>query len=166
VPAPLSLIDHDTDGRRADVTPLFADAAAFREVVRQITSLARPTGFTLVAGIDALGFVLGAAVAIEAGTGFVPVRKGGKLPVETDSAAFDDYDGTRKTLEVRRGAFGAADRVLIVDEWIETGAQVLAAAMLIEGQGAAVAGAATIHCDDGGKAAVGGWFPVVALEWD
>ena len=160
----LGLIDHDTDGRRADVTPLFSDAGAFRALVVDLLSLARPTLFTVVAGIDALGFVIGAAVAGEAGTGFVAIRKGGKLPVAVDSVSFDDYDGVSKSLELRRDAFHPGDRVLIVDEWIETGTQVLGAAALVVGQGARVAAIATIHCDQQGLEALAGKYLVLTLE--
>ncbi len=162
----LRLIDSETNGNRADVTPLFADAEAFRGAMDDLLSLVRECDFTVIAGIDALGFVLGAALAMEAETGFVPVRKAGKLPVTTDSIGFDDYDGAHKTLEIRLDVLTASDRVLLVDEWIETGAQVLAAASLIEGQGATVAGIATLHCDDRGWDAVGGRYPVFALERD
>ena len=162
----LRLIDSETSGNRADVTPLFADATAFREAIDDLFSLAGAVDFNVIAGIDALGFVLGAAVALRAGAGFAPIRKAGKLPVATDSIGFDDYDGAHKTLEIRRDALKPGDRVLLVDEWIETGAQVLAAAALIERQGATVAGIATIHCDDRGWNAVGGRYPVFALERD
>ncbi len=162
----LRLIDSDTSGNRADVTPLFADAIAFRRAVRDLLAQARESDFSVVAGIDALGFILGAALAMEAGTGFVPVRKAGKLPVATDSIGFDDYDGVHKTLEIRHGVLGSGDRVLVVDEWIETGAQVLATTSLLEARGASVAGIATIHCDDRGWEAVGGRYRVFALERD
>lgn len=144
----LSLIDTHTSGPRYDVTPLFADAAAFAAALDDLLALIGDTPYDLVAGIDALGFILGAGLAMRAGKGFVPIRKGGKLPVATDTIEFVDYSGASKSLEVRRDALSPGARVLVVDEWIETAAQVAAAIQLIEGQGGAIAGVATIHMDE------------------
>ncbi len=144
----LALIDHQTNGQRCDVTPLFADYAAFSALVDDLAAFVEPLAFDVVAGIDALGFILGAALALRTHTGFVPIRKGGKLPVAVDVAECVDYTGQRKTLELRRDALKPGTRVLVVDEWIETGAQVRAAIQLIEGQGGVIAGIASLHMDD------------------
>ncbi len=144
----LALIDHQTNGQRCDVTPLFADYAAFSALVDDLAALVEPLAFDVVAGIDALGFILGAALALRTHTGFVPIRKGGKLPVAVDIAECVDYTGQRKTLELRRDALKPGTRVLVVDEWIETGAQVWAAIQLIERQGGVIAGIASLHMDD------------------
>ncbi|MBU0490568.1 MAG: hypothetical protein KKA73_28530 [Chloroflexi bacterium] len=104
--------------------------------------------FDCVVGIDALGFVLGAAMALQARRGFVPIRKGGKLPVECDGVDFIDYTGKNKRLELRLDAIRPGTRALLVDEWIETGAQAKAAAELIERQGGVVVGIATINMDE------------------
>lgn len=144
----LHLIDHNTRGPRCDVTPIFADHDAFSALVEDLGGHFDGTRFDLVAGIDALGFILGTALAVRAGVGFVPIRKGGKLPVECDSVGFVDYSGEAKSLEVRRDAIEPSARVLVVDEWIETGAQVMSAIELIERQGGVVAGVATINIDD------------------
>lgn len=144
----LALIDHRTSGNRCDVTPLFADYTAFTALVDDLATLVEPLVFDLVAGIDALGFILGAALALRTRVGFVPVRKGGKLPVAVDTAECVDYTGQHKTLELRRGVLKPGARVLLVDEWIETGAQVRAAFRLIEGQGGIIAGIASLHMDN------------------
>ena len=144
----LALIDHETSGNRCDVTPLFADYAAFSALVDDLAALAEPLAFDVVVGIDALGFILGAALALRTHTGFVPIRKGGKLPVDVDTVECVDYTGQRKTLELRRDALRPGTRALVVDEWIETGAQVRAAIQLIEGQGGVIAGIASLHRDD------------------
>lgn len=129
------------------MTPLFAEHDAFAALLDDFETLLRGVSFDVVAGIDALGFILGTALAVRKHTGFVPVRKGGKLPVPADVADFVDYTGTRKSLELRRDAIALGTRVLVVDEWIETGAQVRAAIRLIEGQGGVIAGIATVHMD-------------------
>ena len=144
----LALIDRETSGNRCDVTPLFGDYAAFSALVDDLAALVEPLAFDVVVGIDALGFILGAALALRTHTGFVPVRKGGKLPVAVDSAECVDYTGQRKTLELRRNALRPGMRALLVDEWIETGTQVRAAIQLIEGQGGVIAGIASLHIDD------------------
>jgi len=148
----LRRIDTDTPGNRNDVTPLFAHPEAFDALVDDLVSSIAGTPIDLVACIDALGFILGTAVARQLGVGVLPVRKGGKLPVPADRAWFRDYTGQEKSLEIRCDILKQGLRVLIVDEWIETGAQVSAAISLIERQGAVVAGIATIHIDDGARA--------------
>jgi adenine phosphoribosyltransferase len=143
----LRLIDTDTSGPRYDVTPLFADPEAFSNLVEDLLEAFVGVPFDLMAGIDALGFILGAAMAMRAGKGFVAVRKGGKLPVDVDRVSFVDYTGKDKALEIRPDAVDEGVRVLVVDEWIETGAQVSAAVDLIEGRGGVIVGIASIAMD-------------------
>lgn len=144
----LQLIDTNTQGPRNDVTPLFADYEAFSSLVEDLIKLFVQVEFDYVIGIDALGFIVGTAIALRTKKGFVPIRKGGKLPVKTNAVDFVDYTGQRKSLELRIDAIAAETKVLIVDEWIETGAQVKAAIELVERQGGIVVGIATINIDD------------------
>jgi adenine phosphoribosyltransferase len=144
----LELINGLTPGPRCDVTPIFGDFEAFSALLNDLLELCRGIEFDTVAAIDALGFILGAGIAVRSEKPLVPIRKGGKLPVQVDRADFVDYTGTVKSLELRSNALHSSDRVLIVDEWIETGAQVGAAVELIEGQGATVAGILAINIDD------------------
>lgn len=133
------LIGTDTTGRY-DVTPLFTDPAVFEELRHDL--VAGVSGEpTLVCGIEALGFILGSGVAVDLGVGFVPVRKGGKLPYTDDKLLrreFTDYSGNSKALELRSDAVAETDRVLLIDDWIETGAQMQAASELVEQAGATV----------------------------
>jgi len=133
---------------RYDVSPLFADPAAFGALLTDLAAPFVSEPPQLVAGIDALGFVLGAGLAVRLGCGFVPVRKGGKLPGRADRRACIDYSGQEKILELRAGAIPLGAHVLLVDEWVETGAQMAAAAALIEAQGGVIVGLATIQLDD------------------
>lgn len=144
----LQLIDKHTLGPRYDVTPLFADHEAFTALVEDLSKPFETIQFDMVAGIDALGFILGTALALRFRKGFLPIRKGGKLPVKADISHFVDYTGQEKSLELRAETIRPGTRVLVVDEWIETGAQVKAAIELIEGQGGVVVGIATIGMDD------------------
>jgi len=141
----LSLIDTNTIGNRNDVTPLFADRAAFSQLAADLAEPFRDAD--VVVAIDALGFILGTAVAGVLDVGVVPVRKRGKLPVETERVGFVDYSRERKALEVRPDALAAGARVLVVDEWIETGAQVRATIELVKRLGGVVVGIATIAMD-------------------
>jgi adenine phosphoribosyltransferase len=144
----LRLIDTQTHGRRYDVTPLFADFQAFSALVEDLIHPFAEVEFDCAAGIDALGFILGAAIAVRLKKGFVPIRKGGKLPVPADVAEFVDYTGQKKSLELRIGAIQAGTRVLLVDEWVETGAQIQAAIELVEKQGGVVIGVTTTNMED------------------
>jgi adenine phosphoribosyltransferase len=143
----LRLIDTHTGGGRNDVTPLFADRDAFAAVVADLSEPFVLMSFDYVAGIDALGFVLGGTMALYLKKGFIPIRKGGKLPVAANRISFIDYTGRQTSLELRTDAITQGARVLIVDEWIETGAQVKAAIELVEMQGGTVIGVATINMD-------------------
>mgnify|MGYP000697296850 CR=1 FL=1 len=160
MPAYLDLIADGTPGNRCDVTPIFADAQAFAALVDDLVALAADHPHDVVAGLDALGFVLGAAIATRTGKGFLTIRKGGKLPVAVDRREFVDYTGERKSLELRLDAFAPGTRVLLVDEWVETGAQISTAAALIEAQGGVVAAVACINCD---AQAIRARYPVLAV---
>jgi adenine phosphoribosyltransferase len=142
----LELIDCGTGGPRCDVTPLFADYSAFARLVDDLASRFERAP-DCVAGIDALGFILGTALALHWRVGFAAIRKGGKLPGAADRETFVDYTGQHKELELRADLLPAGTRVILVDEWNETGAQARSAAALVERQGAIVAGIAAIHID-------------------
>ncbi|HEX3358063.1 MAG TPA: hypothetical protein VHS31_13910 [Tepidisphaeraceae bacterium] len=143
----LRLIDRDTTGNRCDVTPLFADAQAFSSLLDDLIVKCSAIQFDQVAAIDALGFILGTGISVRTQKGMIVLRKGGKLPVQTDVENFVDYTGNQKSLEIRPDAIKRGTRVLLVDEWIETGAQIRAAISLIEQRGGIVAGIASINID-------------------
>ena len=119
-----------------DFTPLLSDGAALRAVVRDIAGR-RAGSIDLVVGIEARGFIIGAAVAYELGTGFVPVRKAGKLPGETLHVDYELEYGTA-TIEVHADAFVAGARVLVVDDILATGGTAVATCDLLERAGAKV----------------------------
>jgi len=145
----LALIDRSKlHYKRSDVTPIFADPAAFRALVEDLVApwwlLPVAGRVERVVGTDALGFVVGTALALRLGVGFVPVRKGGKLPVRNERVAFRDYTGGEKALELRANPWPLGTRVLLTDEWIETGATAQAAVELIERAGGVVVGIVAI----------------------
>lgn len=132
---------------RKDLTLLFADRDAFRDVVEKMAESFKTLSIDKVVGLDALGFVFVAPVAQELGVGFALLRKEGKVPVEKESISFVDYSNTIKKFEVACSALSPGDRVLLVDEWSETGAQMKAAVSLLEKVGAEVVGMTCFNID-------------------
>ncbi len=136
-----------------DLTPVFADATAFR---RMVDGLAAPSssdpraaavtgtdgraddpGFDVVVGVEARGFLLAAAVALDAGVGVVPVRKAGKLPRKRIAAEYSLEYGDA-TLELHTDSIRPGQRVLLVDDVLATGGTLAAAISLIERLGGVV----------------------------
>ena len=96
-----------------------------------------------VVGMEARGFILAAPVALALGTGFVPVRKAGKLPRETHAVSYA-LEYAEATLEVHRDAIEPGDRVLLVDDVLATGGTVAATRKLVECCGGAAVGVAVL----------------------
>lgn len=120
-----------------DVTTLLADPLGLKAVIEGMAAIAGPLKPDLIAGIEARGFILGAALAMALGTGFIPVRKPGKLPGKTVGIDYVLEYGTDR-LEIHEGQVPPGARVVLVDDLIATGGTALAAARLLRGQGAAV----------------------------
>jgi adenine phosphoribosyltransferase len=126
-----------------DISPLLADHVAFAGVVDAIVSHYGRGTIDKVAGIEARGFILAAAVAYHFGAGFVPVRKAGKLPGATYAESYTLEYG-ESTIEVHQDAFTPGERVLLVDDVLATGGTVAAAARLVERSEAVVAGCSVL----------------------
>ncbi len=126
-----------------DITPLLADEIAFSTVIDLIVVHFGRGNVDKVVGIEARGFILASPVAYHFGAGFVPVRKAGKLPWETEAAQYSLEYGT-ETLEIHRDAFAPGERVLIVDDVLATGGTAKATASLVEALGAKVVGIACL----------------------
>ncbi|WP_329109273.1 adenine phosphoribosyltransferase [Micromonospora sp. NBC_01699] len=122
-----------------DLMPLFADGDVFRGVIDGIIEYHGRDSFDVVAGIEARGFVLAAAIAYATGRGVVPVRKAGKLPRAAYAASYALEYG-EATLEVHQDAFTAGHRVLVVDDVLATGGTAEATLSLVERAGGTVAG--------------------------
>nr|WP_232797071.1 adenine phosphoribosyltransferase [Blastococcus atacamensis] len=140
-----------------DLTPVFADGPAFRRVVEGLAapgdsdpraaalagSRAGERAFDVVVGVEARGFLLAAAVALDAGVGVVPVRKAGKLPRERIAADYDLEYGTA-TLELHADSIRPGQRVLVVDDVLATGGTLGAAVSLVEQLGGVVSAVAVV----------------------
>jgi len=119
-----------------DITPLLADAAAFASVIE---ALAEPVDADVVVGVEARGFLLGAAVALAAEVGVVPVRKAGKLPLVAASQEYQLEYGSA-TLELPAGGIAQGTRAYLIDDVLATGGTLRASCDLVEQAGGVVAG--------------------------
>jgi adenine phosphoribosyltransferase len=122
-----------------DLTPLLADADALAEAVRELAAMARPLDVECVIAAEARGFLLGPALALELGAGFVLARKPGKLPYDTVSAEYLLEYGEGQ-LELHTDAVASGARVLVHDDLLATGGTAAALCDLVEQLGGEVAG--------------------------
>lgn len=120
-----------------DVTTLLKDGEAFRYAIKLMADKIREEKVDLIVGPEARGFLFGAPIAYELGTGFVPVRKPGKLPGETMKYEYQLEYGT-DALEIHKDAIKTGDRVALVDDLLATGGTILSAVKLIESLGGIV----------------------------
>lgn len=126
-----------------DVTTLFADARGFRMAVDQLLHAYAGTRIDKVVGLEARGFILGGAVAHQLSTGFVPIRKKGKLPGAVISEAYQLEYG-EAIMEIHDDALKTGEKVLIVDDLLATGGTAEAAIKLCRRLGAEVVGCAFV----------------------
>jgi adenine phosphoribosyltransferase len=124
-----------------DITPLLADPAALRESVRRLAEPYRGEKIDAIVAAEARGFIFAAPLAIELATGFVPIRKPGKLPYDRHSFQYDLEYGT-DTLEMHIDGVAKGARVLVVDDLLATGGTVGACCRLLEKTGANILGCA------------------------
>ncbi len=120
-----------------DITPLFADPAAFASAVDAIADHFMGHGITKVVGAEARGFFVGAPIAYRLNAGFVPARKPGKLPRETYTQTYELEYGNDQ-LQIHKDALTSEDHVLIVDDLVATAGTADACARLVEQSGATV----------------------------
>ena len=126
-----------------DITPLLRDGEAFHALIETFAERYADAKIDAIAGIEARGFIIGAALANRLGCGFIPVRKAGKLPFETMSESYSLEYG-QAIVEVHTDAAEAGDHVLVIDDLIATGGTILAAAKLMQRLGARIVEAAVV----------------------
>ncbi|MBM3233257.1 MAG: adenine phosphoribosyltransferase [Candidatus Liptonbacteria bacterium] len=136
--------------KRADITTLFEHPSAFKGVVDEMTKPFGKVKIDKIVGLDALGFILASGMALKMRRPLILIRKKGKLPYPSSALLRIDARGVKtdkdnnpsRKLEIRKDSIKKGDQVLLVDEWIHTGTQVLAAVKIIEKLGGRVVGIA------------------------
>ncbi len=131
-----------------DPSSAYINARSFHAMLDDLLEPFSGDGIDVVAGFDAAGFVLGAGMATRLGKGFLTIRKGGKIPVDHDAVAMTNYSGRTQEMEMRKPAFQKGTRVLLVDQWIETGGTMTAGIDLVTMQGGFIAGIAAVCIED------------------
>ena len=146
-----------------DVTTLIQNRAAFKKSVDLLARKYKNMGIDKVVGVEARGFIFGAALAHKIGAGFVPVRKKGKLPYKTISATYQLEYGT-DTLEIHKDAVKPGEKILIIDDLLATGGTVRAVIDLIKQLRGRIRGIGFVIelVDLGGKDKLKG-YPVYSL---
>lgn len=120
-----------------DIAPLLGDAPSFKKAVDLFADRYREAGIDKVAGIEARGFILAAAIAYKLGAGVVPIRKPGKLPYQTYRETYQLEYGT-DAVEIHVDAVEPGQKVLLVDDLLATGGTMGAAANLVKRLGAEI----------------------------
>jgi adenine phosphoribosyltransferase len=126
-----------------DITTLMSDARVFRQLIDAFVLQYADQPVDAVVGIDARGFILGAPLAYQLNTGFIPVRKQGKLPFDTLEEAYELEYG-QGVLQIHADALSPGQRVLVIDDLIATGGTLQAACALVQRLGAQVLECAAI----------------------
>jgi adenine phosphoribosyltransferase len=150
----------------ANIWPWFADARLFAAIVEALAEPFQRDGISKVAGIEARGFLLAGAVARELDSGVIPVRKRGAVfpGPHVSVTTSPDYRGRSLDLLIQDGALSRSDRVLIVDDWLETGSQVKSAVDVVQEIGAQVVGVAVIVDQSDGTLQVPRFHSLVSGE--
>lgn len=146
-----------------DITPVLADSRLLDAAIEHLIAPARGQAVCKVVGIDARGFIFGAAAALKLGAGFIPVRKKGKLPWQTHEESYDLEYGS-SAVAVHVDAVKPGERVLLVDDLLATGGTAAAAVRLLQRLGAEIVGISFL-IELGflnGRARLAGW-PVTSL---
>ena len=131
-----------------DPSAAYVNGQSFHDMLDDLCAPFNSDEIDVVAGFDAAGFVLGAGMATRLGKGFLTIRKGGKIPVDFDVVPMLNYSGKPQEMEMRKPAFAKGTRVLLVDQWIETGGTMASGIELVERQGGVVGGIAAVCVEE------------------
>ncbi len=126
-----------------DISPLLANAVAFKEATHQLAQISQDLEFTHLLGIESRGFIFGAALANELSKPLILARKPNKLPLDVHQESYGLEYGT-DLLEMQKTILPTDAKVLLIDDVLATGGTLLASAKLVEKSGAKVAGAITL----------------------
>lgn len=122
-----------------DITTLLQDAEGLKECINQMADKFKDLDVDLIVGPESRGFIFATPLAYLLGTGFVPVRKPGKLPAETIKYEYELEYG-KDSLEIHKDSIKPGQKVLIIDDLLATGGTMKAAAKLVEQLGGVVVG--------------------------
>jgi len=122
-----------------DITTLLQDAEGLKQCINQMADKFKDLHVDLIVGPESRGFIFATPLAYLLGTGFVPVRKPGKLPAETIKYEYELEYG-KDSLEIHKDAIKPGQKVLIIDDLLATGGTMVAAAKLVEQLGGEVVG--------------------------
>ncbi|MBI2559622.1 MAG: adenine phosphoribosyltransferase [Planctomycetes bacterium] len=126
-----------------DITPLLQNPKGLNEVTKRISEHYKDKNIDLIAGAEARGFIIGAAVAHKLGIGFIPIRKPGKLPYKTASVTYNLEYGT-DALEMHKDAVKPGQHILMVDDLLATGGTMAASCRLVESMKGNIVGCAFV----------------------
>lgn len=126
-----------------DITTILLDPEALRETIDILRGHLEQKDFDLIVGIEARGFIFGAALAYSLNKGFVPVRKPGKLPAETVRQTYDLEYGT-DSIEIHKDAIKPGQKIIVLDDLLATGGTAAATVKLVESLGGKVLEAAFV----------------------
>jgi adenine phosphoribosyltransferase len=126
-----------------DISPLLNDGAVFRDAIRRLAAAFEGKGVNKIAGIESRGYVLGGALAMQLGVGFLPIRMYGKLPGGSMSRPYRKRSGEEHA-EILLDAVKPGDKVVIIDDCLNTGISAETACLLVRDLGGVVVGAAFI----------------------
>ncbi len=124
-----------------DITPLLRDPGGLSLAVEYLTQPFRDQHIDVVVGAESRGFIFGTAVARNLSAGFIPIRKPGKLPHDTQRESYELEYGT-DTLEIHKDGIHKGDRVLMIDDLLATGGTMAACCRLVEALGGQIVGVA------------------------
>lgn len=146
-----------------DITPLLADGGALLAITEALGD--SNTDYNCVAGIEARGFIVGSAIAVNRGVGFIPLRKAGKLPHQTISKSYGLEYGS-DVIEAHVDAVSTDDRVLIVDDVLATGGTLIAAIEIMEELGASISEVVALFEIEGlgGREKIAARFPHIKVR--
>ena len=147
----LNLMSPNTKGPKfawLDPTSIYINGEAFHDLLDDLVADLAGVKADVVGGLDAMGFVLGSALATRLGIGFLPIRKAGKLCVDTDKVSFTNYSGRTQEMEMRLPAFAKNTKIILADQWVETGGTMDGAIRLVERQGGTVVAIAAVAIEE------------------
>lgn len=118
-----------------DTSAIFNDFKLFQELINFFQKNLKNLDYDKIVALESSGFILGSALAIKEKKPFVAIRKKSKLPYKKSdliTSSFTDYSNTKKALELNKNSIKKQEKIVIVDDWIETGSQIKAAIKLVE----------------------------------